>query len=316
MPAMRTPAQPHEVQGSVPSHSSTSSAGTSTRGRRDIGPHFADDGDSRCSVGHPDRDDLRLGSVPPWLDRPVGVECSRRSRSAKRRRRCPVSDVMRIWAAGQRARGHRDQRTSVISGPRSNGLRSSSRRRSPVPPGRGGSGRAHRAARVTARRWADPWYRGAAAASSSRGGRASSPRSMTVVRMTSCTVHGGRRLDRGAAAHDGPEEPSRPVEADEPGGHEDGAAVGARLRHPRQQLLTELTGDGPRPCRRSRRCSRAISLRMSIQTPSVRGAAKACSCTADSPMHRGDAGDLLLLLVDLEAQLHALAALAARSRRG
>ena len=49
----------------------------------------------------------------------------------------------------------------------------------------------------------------------------------------------------------------------------------------------------------------AISARISSQMPSERGAAKACSCTADSPEDRGRPDDGVGLLVDLQAQLHA-----------
>ena len=116
---------------------------------------------------------------------------------------------------------------------------------------------------------------------------------------------GGGRLDRGATGDDGAQEPARAVDADETGGHEDGAAVGAGLRHPGQQLLAELARQHLGGAAGSTMLA-AISLRMSIQTPSVRGAANAWSCDRRLADDGGHAGDLLLLLVDLEAQLHAL----------
>src|SRR3954454_14024778 len=116
---------------------------------------------------------------------------------------------------------------------------------------------------------------------------------------------GRGRLDGGATRHDGSQEPAGGVDADEPCRHEDGPAVRARLRHAGEQLLAELTrhhlggATGVDDARRDL---------VADVDPHALGARGGEGLQLDGRLadDGGDARDLLLLLVDLQAQLHAL----------
>src|SRR6478735_465691 len=276
MPAMRRRPSHTRWRDAVPSHSSASRAGVSSRGRsvtERISPRTVARLRSRASTMW-----MTPTSVDSWRSSAASSSCDGRTRSARRRSVPPRTDTSAdlgdLGAAieGAQVLDVRGALGGVLTG---------------VLPGLLGLGKAQR--EQLARR------HGLLAAVDDRG--------------ADDLVHGlgGRGLDRGTSGDHGTEEPTRAVDADEAGRHEDGASVGAVLRHPGQQLLAEVAGlhlGG------AAGVGDALGDLVADLDPDALGARGREGLQLDGRLtdDRRDADDLLLLLVDLEAQLHVLLA--------